>query len=231
LAAQFIERGKDAGGPQLEVLDSPSLPEHPTQAASWWILLGALLGIVLGLIAAGMRRWPIVAAAGMAGALIVPGIVLLLPRNYASTAVLMGESVRNPQRVLSDDMLLRAIANPTFDLYPRERAHSTPAALAARMRRDLTIRAIKAPAGGIPLPHPVAAVSFIYPDRYTAQAVTGFIVRQMAGSGVVILDPPSKPVQPTSPRPEPWGAPGLFLGLFAGIAITRRRRDPAVAVA
>ncbi len=232
LAAQFIERGKDAGAPQLEVLDSPSLPERPIQAKSRWIPLGALFGVVLGLIAAGIRRWPIVAAAGVAGALIVPAIVSLLPRDYTSTAVLMGESLGDTQRALSDDTLLRAIANPAFDLYPRERANSTPAALASRMRRDLTIRAIKPPAGAIPLPHPVAAVSFTYPDRYIAQAVTSFIVRQMAGRDVVILDPPSYPFQPSKPRPGPWGAPGLLLGLLAGIAITRRRRrDPAVAMA
>jgi hypothetical protein len=231
LVAQFIERGKDAGAPQLEVLDAPSLPERPTQVTSRWIPLGALLGILLGLIAAGIRRWPIVAAAGLAGALIVPAIVLLLPRDYTSTAVLMGESVGNPQRVLSDDTLLRAIANPAFGLYPRERTNSKPAALAARMRRDLTIRAITPPAGGIPLPHPVAAVSFTYPDRYTAQAVTSFVVGEMTGSGVVILDPPSYPSQPSKPRPVPWGALGLFVGLLAGIVFIWRRRDPAVAMA
>jgi uncharacterized protein involved in exopolysaccharide biosynthesis len=232
LAAQFIQRGKDAGAPQLEVLDPPSLPERPIQATSRWIPLGALLGIVVGLIAAGIRRWPIVATAGLAGASLAFALVSLLPKDYVSTAVLMGESVRNPQPVLSDAVLLRAIADPALNLYPGGRANNTPAALAARMRRDLTIRAIKPPADTIPLPHPVAAISFTYPDRYKAQAVTRFVVQEMTGSGVVILDPPSYPIQPSKPRLAPWGALGLILGLLAGIAITRRRRrDSAVAMA
>ena len=229
LVSQFMDRNFEAavaagrgalGAGPMEVLDPPSLPERPTSPnIATWIAVGILLGLFVGLLAVGVRRWPVVAAAGGVGALVGLGIAFALPKEYVSTAVVRGDSVRDTQSLVSDAALLRLIENPAFDLYPNERGKMTPAELVASMRRGLTIRYPSA--GAIPSPHPVASISFTYPDRYKAQAVTrDLIARLMSGGGATVLDPPSDPLRPMTPVVPQWIAFGLLLGVVAGVAIT-----------
>jgi hypothetical protein len=230
LVSQFIDKNFEARSARMEVLDPPSLPQRPRSPKSSTltrVAIGVLLGFLMGLLAVGARRWPVVAAAGVTGALVAFGIASVLPKEYVSTAVVMGDSAQNARALVSDSALLRVIENPALDLYPNERGKMTPAQLAVRMRRDLKILRISA--GDLSSPHQVATVSFTYPDGYKAQAVTrDFVARLMSGGGTVVLDPPSDPFQPAKPALPRWIAVGLLLGLLAGIALTwGRRRNPA----
>ena len=215
LTAQFVDALKDSA--PLEVLDPASLPQSafsPNRPA--WLAAGLLLGIVSGLVLLGIRRWPLIALAGLLAAALVLPATFLIPDQYRSLAVLRakagdpGQAIRT---VVNDRAYLQSLI-AQFGLYPKE------ADAIERMQRDLSIKDIAAPTGN------VCMVSFDYPDRYKAKAVLDAAIGRTGA--VELLDPPSLPERPFTPNRLAMVTAGLFAGfVLGGIALAvRRHRNP-----
>jgi len=109
--------------------------------------------------------------------------------------------------------------------------------IVAHMRmHDVAIKMLRLPAGE---KNPVAfSISFTYPDRKLAQAVTRELVTKFTevllrtGSltSLEVLDPPSRPAQPSSPNRYGVVFLGLFLGLLTGLTVSYALRWRIVVV-
>jgi len=258
---------------ELVVLDpaSPSKPINPNRLLFMVGGLGA--GLLLGLSAASLIRRPKWTSqmAGFAAAgcvLAVAGSFLLLNR-YTSTATLCFTPPLVPPRlsgdvagmptaqdfeqleneVLSKESLSKIIQKPSFDLYPKQRAHIPIEDIVEKMRsRDVSIRLVR-PALGQAV---TFSISFSYPDRYKASAVVRELVARFEvvhisemqsramnleegdevrsalehklGVQLEILDPANVPELPDGPNRLTFTAAGLTFGLLAAALTMRFRR-------
>jgi len=262
--AAWPEQKQPPAGPQIEVVQSASYPSASIGPIRLrWALAGLVLGIVIASFLWSPRRAFRFAATGLVCAIVVGGASYLIPDRYTSTAVLRItpamapaelQSLLQPEpvettlhrltgRVLSDELLLQAIASPYADLYPSKRAGMPPAELAALARKNLQIR---------PLDDRTFEISFTYPDRYKAQRMVRQMVSNFAGENViaeraraagnplvqyagdrklltnlVVLDPATLPESATFPNRFVIAIGGLVLGLAAAFL----RRRPLLAVA
>lgn len=227
----------------LEVLDEASLPWRPSEPNRLAIVgVGTAVGLTIGLLFLGIRRWPIVAACGFAAAAAALALAFLLPDRYVSTAVLQldggGEFAPLVQATLSDGALSHMIETE-YDLYRYERnKKKTPLGQVVQRMRDRDIRVTPVP-GHVPGGMSAIAISFAYPDRYKAQAVVRSLVTRIMEQNVVqarlasersgrhnleVLDPASFPMQAVSPNRFGILLLGLALGLGGGIWMARRRK-------
>lgn len=235
VVAALIEANLKKGGPatavNLEVLEPAGLPASPIspdrpRLIRNGLLSGLTLGVLFGTLSTivrGRKQWSLLrigafAAAGMA---IGITIALLVPDEYVSTAVLRttGGDQMLPalQSTFSEDSLEQVILK--YGLYPSERRSTPMPKVVEKMRA--AIRAQN-------LPHQSALlVSFMYPDRYKAQAVTRDLVARITGTmPAEVLDPASMPQAPSSPNRSLMAAVGLFAGTLLGLAASRFKGTP-----
>jgi capsular polysaccharide biosynthesis protein len=222
LVAAFVQRLPRAGSfLQVQVLDPatlPTMPSSPNRLA--YMVVGMAVGLAAGLLLLGIRRWPIVAVAGVGAGLVACAGSFLISDVYVSTAVLR-MPVESAKEVLTDERLLSLIQAPRLDLYPKERAQMPIAKVIERMRADLAIQTVT------DMQEPATAISFRYGDRYKAQAAVRFVVTALLeAKRPVVLHPAVLPQQPLRPNRLEIAALGLFAGLIFGAIVTASRRRP-----
>jgi LPS O-antigen subunit length determinant protein (WzzB/FepE family) len=220
---------------RVEVLNPPSLPDRASNPNRLRItIFGALAGFAVSLLLFGVRRWPLVAASGVATAAAALALAFTIPDRWISTAVLSIEPATSDtlKAVLDDAVLQKIIEHPSLDLYAAERKKLPMAEVIRRMReRDLAVTTPKFVNLG-----PSVVVRFEAEDRYKAQAVVRMLVTALleAQSGapqvtVRVLDPARLPEQPVSPNRLVILLFGLTLGIAGGALWTRKRRAGALA--
>jgi hypothetical protein len=216
---------------QVEVLDLASLPQRPSSPNRAAIVAAGLaIGLSLGIVVLGVRRWPLVAVSGAAAAIVVGCASFLIPQVWISTSVLSIASGADPapliQTAFSDANLARIIQNPAYDLYRAERSGMPIGEVAARMRNhDIRV---------VPLPNATRnpnafAVSFRCEDPRKSQAVVHELVAMLAGpQTLTVLDPASLPQPPAEPNRRTLTAFSLAAGLLIGSLATFLRRPRAL---
>jgi hypothetical protein len=153
LTNMFIEQSSaTASSPALAVLDPADLPADPvTPRRSRILIMGAIGGLLLGVLALGVRRWPLVAACGILGAALTWASSLLVPSRFASTAILVApdtDSARRASKALTDPAYLRW-AIEKLKLYPAERATQPIDEVVQEMRnRAIRIQILQTPTVG-----------------------------------------------------------------------------------
>jgi capsular polysaccharide biosynthesis protein len=197
-------------------------------------VLGFVVGLLLGCIAVGLKRRPVLVAWAAGGALLAMAVSVALsfalPVEYQSSAVLRASGHEVPPGVyqaVSRDTLASIIQR--HGLYrgePIDRAIE-------RMQRDIAIQQYGFSA------FPAYIVRFTYGDRNRAQRVVTDLVmvimqenrkRQGAGADLVeVLDPPSLPGMPISPNRRSFAVLGLVAGLLLGPLVLHFRRRTATA--
>ena len=195
----------------------------------WDVAAGGLKMQMLG------WTWRKTAAAfALAGAAVAGAVAARTPNVYVSTAVVRMGSGPEARRGLAraeGDVLSRSSLAAIIQqrgLYPEERKRQPLEDIVQAMRnRHIRIAPVE---GGL-------AVSFSYPDRATAQQVTGDLTSRLLESAVTgrnpmrleVLNGASLPEAPVSPnRPAIVGA-GLAAGLALGFVFLGVRRWPVVA--
>jgi hypothetical protein len=235
LVADLVEANLKKGGTAtpgtLVVLEPASLPAAPiTPDRPRLIRNGLFAGLTLGVlfgtlwtVVRGRKQWSLLRIGAFAAAGMVLGITiaLLVPDEYVSTAVLRttGGDVMLPalQSTFSEDSLDQVILK--YGLYPSERRSTPMPKVVEKMRA--AIRAQNLPQQSALL------VSFMYPDRYLAQAVTRELVARLTGTlPAEVLDPASMPQKPNSPNRSLMAAVGLFAGTLLGLAASRFKGAP-----
>ena len=209
----IADMGKNEGAAiKVEVLDPPSLPRAPVSPNRPVIVIGGLLsGVVLGVLIAGIRRWPRVALTGAAGALLAGALSFAIPNRYVSTAVLRVSDAAAADRarvaVLTDDAAMQDILR---------------AAGPGTTRANVSIKSSAQ----------ALVVQVTSGDRLAAQlaaqrAVTGLVGASLkTGVRTDVFDPPSLPFGPVFPNHYVIAALGLAAGL--GLAIAMRFRTRAL---
>jgi capsular polysaccharide biosynthesis protein len=235
LTDSFVQSSQGNG---LQVLQPATLPDGPSGPnRTHLVAAGLALGLIAGFLALGVRRWPLVAASGVAASAIALGVAFAIPDGYVSTAVLRMDPQGSPRPLiegaLSDAFLAGLIQKPGLDLYRDDRAKAAIPELVRRMKsRDLRVSVLKPVRERVP--GTALAVSFRYGDRYKAQAVVRQVVTRMLEENLAqvgrhpanlqVLDPASLPQSPAEPNRLAILTLGLGLGLAGGIVATRRRR-------
>lgn len=249
LTRQFSDRVPAGTGPTLSVLDEATLPDAPAAPNRYVIgALGLALGVGIGFLLLGVRRWPLVAACAAAGSLFAFAASLMFPSRYVSTAVLTASNRTAAARAvqsLTERSYLHSLVEK-FDLYPHQRSTQTMNEVIQRLRDlDIRIYGVNAPSR-----YGEGRQAFIVSfsaegSAATAQAVVRELTRhaieanlaytlespQTGGASMMkVLDPPTFPEHAVSPNREAWSFAGLFGGLLAGglwLAILRRIRPTA----
>ena len=188
----------------LEVLDPASLPQQPSYPNRTSFLIAGLgIGLAAGAIVTAARRWRIVAATGLAGALLAAAIYLVLPKTWVSSAVV--------------------------HVMPAEAA----APIAAGLRRaggEVEAGAIQGMPGVIYLKssnrNPRLAQDAV---RQSLTRMTQDHPLQIVA--IDVLDPASLPDQPQRPNRARIVFAGLAAGLLAGGVWQRRRASAALPAA
>jgi LPS O-antigen subunit length determinant protein (WzzB/FepE family) len=237
LSAQFVQ-----SLPSIRVLDPATLPGRPaTPNRLAFTLIGLILGIGAGILAVGVRRWPIVAASGAAAAVAALAIAYAIPDRWVSSAVLSIDPATPGlvQAVLDDAVLQKIIEKDSMQLYKKERTKAPMSEVIRRMReRDLEIREV------FFIGKPAIAVKFAYVDRFKAQAAVREVVSTLTEVNYVeaskgaprfqelsVVAPASFPASPSSPNRLVILIAGLTAGLMAGVVVTRKRRLRAAGAA
>jgi uncharacterized protein involved in exopolysaccharide biosynthesis len=214
---QFIEQGE---------------PGAPVIGGRRWrvVGMGALVGLVAGLIAGGLwnlvrnrERWNLrrLAVCTVAGAAIGFGVGLRVPDTFVSTAVLRSSGELAPE--VFNDARLSAVIRQA-GMYA-----GMPEAEALReMRRN--IRVTRTNTVG-----PMQIISFQDHDPVIAQHVTSALVQAWIETGLVkavrseVVDPASRPASASSPNRLTIVLMGTTAGVLLGLAAARMRR-PASAI-
>jgi uncharacterized protein involved in exopolysaccharide biosynthesis len=241
LARQFSERTAAANGPSLAVLDPPTLPQSPVAPRrSRIVIMGLALGLALGLIALGARRWPLVAASGAAAGVLAFAVSLLLPTRYVSTAVVTvsnRDTAAHLVESLTDPAYLRSLAGK-LNLYSRERAGaSVDEAVQKLLHQAIRIQAVNGPSRSASGRQAIV-ISFMAEGsglaaQQGAQDLLSHAIERnlvVALPGVLrVLDPPSPPGRAIWPNREACTVLGLLAGLLLGTlwAAVRHFRTPA----
>ena len=239
LTSALSESMSGSNGPQLQVLDPPSLPTEPVSPRrSRIVIMGLIGGLVAGVLLVGVRRWPLIAACGAVAAVVAYGGSLLVPNRYVSTAVLTitdQDSARSVVQAVVDDAYLRSLID-SLNLYPGKRNKEPVDQVVAEMRnRDIRVSAI-----GNRRSSEAIAISYMSDaSPHTAQAVTNELVRRAiemnaalrTQSIATVIDPADLPQTPVAPNRAVCTLIGLFGGLLLGIAwaIMRRSHAPSAA--
>jgi hypothetical protein len=205
-----------------EVLDPATLPERafsPNRAAI--VTLGALLGIAAAVLLLGIRRWPMVAGAGLIVAMVALPVSYLIPDRYRSMAVLRvssGDAAAAGNEVTKNGAFLQSLIAGE-QLYPGD-----PDGL-GKLHRRLSVRQLAFPRGQ----RRAIVVTFDDSNRYKAQQVVRDIVARfgtISTAQIEVLDPPSLAEQSFFPNRLAIvltaSAGGLVLG--AMMVAARRRR-------
>jgi capsular polysaccharide biosynthesis protein len=227
---------KNAG---IEVLSAASLPSRPVSPDRRRVMINGLLaGLLTGLVGGGIwsivrkkGRWSVkrigvFAAVGVALGLTV---AYLIPDEFVSTAVLrstkIGEFKAALPAALSDDSLAAIVHQ--IDLFPRELSKGSMSEVTRRMRNEfIRVQQIQAGPGGEAM-----VISFRYPDRFKAQAVTRDLLnRFFTPHTVEVLDPANLPAAPSSPNRVGIVGFAAVAGILLGLAASRLHR-PKVAAA
>jgi uncharacterized protein involved in exopolysaccharide biosynthesis len=244
LANRLLEAsGKGTGA--IEVLDPASLPQRPSEPnRAAWVAIGTASGLILGFLFLGVRRWPLVAASGVAAAVLALAVAYAIPDRWVSTAVLRldhgADTSELIRATLSDASLQEIVQRPYLHLYEAERSKERLDRVVERMRnRDVRITPLRQQ-GRDGRDSNAFAISFMADDRLKAQAVVRVLVTRMteqtlagmrrqfekASPGMPnleVLDPASLPEQPAAPNRLVILLMGLGLGLAGGVVVSRRR--------
>jgi hypothetical protein len=245
LAARIYPRSwRDRYGTEFQALLDDVKP-------GWRELLDVTRGALIMRLTSDSTYWKLGAIFALAGAIMAGGLSFAVADRYVSTAVLkMPSSPRASaiqQELLSRGSLTEIIQRPSLDLYHSERQREPMEDIVALMRRDIQIHQL------LKTPDRVS-VSFAYPDKEKARAVTRALVTRMAESNVnasrfrtivwsevealrsvpmptadnlEVLDPPSVPVRASGPNRLAMMAAGLGSGFILGLlaAAMKRRRQ------
>ena len=220
----------------LEVIKPASLPAAPDGPnRAGLIRNGLLAGLTLGVLAGalwtmirGRKQWGLPRIGGFAAAGMALGITIaiLTPDQFVSTAVLRtteGDKLPAALQAAFTNASLEDVITK-YTLYPAERN----AKAVGRMRSAIRVQEVKSTElGGTDKAALAFTVSFVYPDRYKAQAVTRDLISRISGNlPAEVLDPASVPQAPSSPNRLQMVAFGLFAGTLLGLAASRFRRTP-----
>ena len=199
--------------------------------------------IVKGAIEMQLKTWNvkrIFLAAELAGLLAAAGILLAIPRQYASEAVLrvrsanateMADAVMDVMGQVLSQRSLSAIVDSEA-LYPRERARMPIEGVIERMKRRLEITPIRSSN----LALSAFSIKFTYEDPSKAQRVVNDLAYRFINGGtragsdlsLGVLDAASVPKSPVSPDRAMiigWGAAGgAAVGLILTFALRVSRR-------
>jgi polysaccharide biosynthesis transport protein len=193
--------------------------------------------VLKGALAMQMKTWTfgrILLVAGLTGVLGAAGVLLAIPRQYASTAVLRVRPANsNETGDVLIDLVRQALSTRSLaaiidseGLYPRERARMQADAVIERMKRSVEI-APAAPSAFL--------IQFTYEDPYKAQRVVNDLASRFMDSNAQggaltlgVLDEASLPKSPVSPnRTVIMGSGvlgGMALGLILALALRVSRR-------
>ncbi len=193
--------------------------------------------------------WKLPAVAALAGAILAGAISLRVPERYVSSAVVkVGANdltTQHLQEVLSRSSLAEVIQRPSMHLYSGERYRMPMEDIVEQMRtRDIRVQR-----SGDTL-----TISFEYPDREKAQAVTRALTARLVETDelyrdlrergwqniwpgtaipqtgkVEVLDPASLPSRSAGPNRLAIVAIGLGAGLVVGLVAAIGRRRPRAA--
>jgi uncharacterized protein involved in exopolysaccharide biosynthesis len=219
----------------LDLLDPASLPQK-SPSSRWPILfVGLTLGVAAGILAVGVRRWPVVVLTAAAAPVLAAAASFLLPDVYVSRAALRASNTDQLpgliRQVVTDDFLKDCIAR--FNLYAHSRSEVPIDELMRKMRKDLRFEMI-------PAPRPRAVViSFTSADRFAAQSVAAYVQRSLvaaagragpAATSLQLLDPASLPVTPAAPNRMAIAELGFAIGLVGAVLTLwlRHRRTPVL---
>ncbi len=246
LAQLFAGQTAVRGAWTVVVRDDPSLPQSPVAPRrSRIVIMGSALGLMLGLIVLGVRRWPMVAVCGAAAGAAAFTASLFFPSHYVSTAVLAAQNRDTAGRLvesLTDRAYLRSLVEK-LNLYSRERTKEPIDDVVENMLthaiRVQALNTLPQYADG----RQAVTISFMAEGSgSTAQAVvhelvahaieanvTTAIAGASSGGILKVLDPASRPESAVSPNREAWTFLGLFAGLILGgiWATVRRPGTPA----
>jgi hypothetical protein len=182
----------------------------------------------------------IVAALAATGLVVAAVVGFRMPDRFVSTAVMgfsTGDRILDrlnqaQQSVLSRNSLSQIVIRE--DLYKQERA-ALPLEEIIQNMRNRAIRIRKVTPVNDPQNIGVTfTVTFEYPDRYKAQAVTHDLtaalaeqIKSTSGSPLTLLDPPSLPQGPSSPNRAAIIGVGFAAGMVLGLIVLgiRRRRN------
>ncbi len=212
----------------VELLDPPDLPASPANPRlSKNMIMGLMAGLIAGALFAlfnGLKVWKLAAALGIAGLGLGAVAGYLVPVRYSSVAVI------RYQDGIEMNQLVQTITSPAsldsiiqeFGLYPND-----PDAQ-RKVRQSLHFRPIQRLRNGVG----AMWIQFDDRDRFIARAITNEVVSQLnnaAAKNVRRLDPPSLPLQPTSPNRPVIAGMGLFVGLLSAIGLGsfRNFRSPS----
>ena len=218
--------------PSIQVLDPPTVPDRPSYPNRLsFTLIGLAAGLAAGILAVGVRRWPIVAVSGAAAAAAALAISYAIPDRWQSTAVLSIDPATPGliEAALDDAVLQRIIENPSLNLYANERK-SRPIADVVRQMRERDLHVLQIHVGD----KPAIAVTFQHTgSRYKAQAVAREFLTVLTDANVArarqfvqrltVVTPATLPESPIAPNRLAIRAAGLTAGLAAGAIVTRKR--------
>jgi hypothetical protein len=223
----------------LEVLDPASLPVAPSGPdRAMMIGRGLIAGLMLGVLCGALwslvsRRkqwsWKRVGGFAVAGMALGITVAILMPDEYISTAVLRSSDAARLQAALqtafSDASLQDVIVRN--QLYQSQRRSDSMTKVVGKMRNTaIRVQTVRGPDT---VTH-AFTVSFQYPDRYKAQAVTRELVARITGNmPAEVLDPPSMPQAPSGPNRLQIAGIGLLAGALLGMAASRGRGAPLAA--
>lgn len=240
LTSALSEGMSENNGPQLQVLDPPTLPSAPVAPRrSRIVIMGLIAGVLAGILLLGVRRWPLVAACGVTAAVLVYGGSLLVPNRYVSTAVLMTpdqDSARQLEGAMLDDAYLRTLIE-RLNLYPGMRAKEPLNRVVEEMRnRDVRVSAIEIPRrqpGSRGERHAIVISYSSDASRFAVHAVTTELVahaielnlRLQTQNVATVVDPASLPEAPVAPNRTVLALLGLVGGMLLGTAWVLIRRS------
>jgi hypothetical protein len=236
----------------LDTLDAPVLPKRPVfPARGPFALAGLSAGLVLGLIALGVRRWILPRRRALRGSLgfvgifmgvglaVGLGLAFRIPNLYEAKGVAQLEGTGRGPAGSANEAIMQAESELTsrqslanlmvrLDLYREERRSQSLEEVADAMRRSIKIQVMPR------APNDIFAVSFRYPDRRAAVDTTNVLISQMAktlrenGAGfrLAILDAPAIPQKPSSPKRPLIAGAGILFGLILALITLAVRGRP-----
>ncbi|MGA2268261.1 MAG: hypothetical protein ABSH44_07290 [Bryobacteraceae bacterium] len=205
-----------------------------------------LFNVLLGALRMQMTTWnylKMVAAVGLAGALVAGVFALRTQECYVSQAVMRitpaGRADSDRRKaldrlqqmalvILSRRSLGEMITRPALDLYQEDRKRMPLEDVVQNMRnKALRIQAVAVPDGGAP----AFVISCEYPDKLKAQAVVRELVARFieqnittqrnrepsAAENLEVLDSPSLPERPSGPNRPMIVTVGLLGGAVLGL--------------
>lgn len=238
LRNEMVEQGA------VEVMQQAGPGQSVLNGKRWQIVvMGMFAGLIVGI--AGSALWSIlrnrqqwnlrrIGVFAIAGTVLGLVIAMAIPDAFISTAVIRTWAQVDPvtlNRTLLSDAALGEIIS-SQGLYAHERMANRPLTeVVGRMRKeDLRLQVVE-PESIIQTPQfRVFTISFRDHDRARAQSVTRALVASWLKAGLAtqvtteVLDPPSRPVAPSSPNRLQIALVGTLMGLLLGLALSRIRR-------